>query len=66
MSNDNKAGYEETFRNDKLSAVPGESKYFKCSKHCGDEVNRIDILSQVSITTSGLFIQKLKPVKTIV
>ena len=54
MLNDNEAGYGETFGNDKLSVVSGERKYFKCSNHCGDEINRIEISCQVSITTSEI------------
>ena len=49
---DNEAGYKETFGDNKLSAVPGERRYLKCSKLCGDEVNSIEISCQVFITTS--------------
>eukprot|EP00588_Corethron_pennatum_P018568 CAMPEP_0194308260 /NCGR_PEP_ID=MMETSP0171-20130528/5227_1 /TAXON_ID=218684 /ORGANISM="Corethron pennatum, Strain L29A3" /LENGTH=296 /DNA_ID=CAMNT_0039060805 /DNA_START=117 /DNA_END=1007 /DNA_ORIENTATION=+ len=37
------AGHEETFREDELSAAPGETRYFKSARKCGDRANRIEV-----------------------
>mmetsp|Transcript_42839 Transcript_42839/g.84162 ORF Transcript_42839/g.84162 Transcript_42839/m.84162 type:complete len:183 (+) Transcript_42839:135-683(+) len=41
-------GYEKTFRNNELSAAPGETRYFKCSSHCGNKANRMEVSCPVS------------------
>ena len=63
MPDDNAAGYEETFGNDKLSAVPSKRRYFKCSKQCVDEINHIEILCQVFITTSEFVFSQIEAYK---
>jgi len=42
-------GYEETFKKNELSAGPGERRYFKCSSHCGEEKNRIEVSCKVPV-----------------
>merc|ERR1711957_1022659 len=36
-------GYEETYTNSELAAAPGQTRYFKCSSHCGENANRIEV-----------------------
>ena len=37
------SGHEDTYSNDELSAAPGETRYFKCSTHCGAEAARFEV-----------------------
>mmetsp|Transcript_2313 Transcript_2313/g.4951 ORF Transcript_2313/g.4951 Transcript_2313/m.4951 type:complete len:115 (-) Transcript_2313:14-358(-) len=36
-------GYEETYTNNELAAAPGQTRYFKCSIHCSENANRIEV-----------------------
>jgi len=37
------SGHDETYTNDELSAAPGETRYFKCSTHCGASAARFEV-----------------------
>ena len=37
------SGHDALYTNDELSAAPGETRYFKCSTHCGVEAARFEV-----------------------
>jgi len=54
------AGYKKTFKKNELSAAPGETRYFKCSSHCGDEVNRIKVTCPAPPVTAEFGFSKIE------
>jgi len=36
-------GDQRTYRNDELTASPGETRYFKCDLHCGTSASRFEV-----------------------
>ena len=47
------SGNEETYTNNELSAAPGETRYFKCSTHCGTSASRFEVSCPASTTVGG-------------
>jgi len=54
VSDSNKSVYEETFKKNELSATPDETRCFKYSQHCGEKLNRVEVMCQVPNTTAEL------------
>merc|ERR1719491_1793753 len=50
-------GYSKSFKNNEMSAKPGETRYFKCTSHCGVEASRIEVSCPAVVTAKFGFSQ---------